>query len=119
VLVPFPHAGFLKASKTPDKEFCFWTQGVTFFRSKRKMDFGFKGTWGHNFSKSYEKKKKAKCLSRTQPECVILLAAIIHLDVGKLNGSPQVVSADPLTWWILKIIHFSVLDHISTNTIKC
>jgi hypothetical protein len=50
------------------------------------------------FSKSDKKKKKAKCLSWTQPDGSILLAAMIHMDISKLIGSHEVVSADPLTW---------------------
>jgi hypothetical protein len=47
-LVPFPQEGFLTSNKIPDE------------------GFGFQGTQGQDFSKSYEKKKKAKFLSWTQ-----------------------------------------------------
>jgi hypothetical protein len=43
---------------------------------------------------------------------LILLAAMIHLDVGQSIGSGEVISADPLTWRISKKLQFGVLHHI-------
>jgi hypothetical protein len=40
---------------------------------------------------------------------------MIHLRISELIGSHEMVSADPLTWLILKIIHFGTLHHILTT----
>jgi hypothetical protein len=61
----------------------FRAQGVMIFPDQEEDDCGFKGTRGHDFSRSsYEKESKG----RKQSDWPTLLAAMIQMDVSNLIG---------------------------------